>query len=337
MYSSPAVIKTFIFCVATKLSFSTALEIFDQRNETKNTQNSQTNVEQYGRQLRRTTKLYSSLDTSRTRDDTAVADGQTTRLNQLDQTNIVFEQDLEQLKEELSSSTSVSNEQGVYQLNDQEQDESVLQLCRRMDLNFAKAANGRVMSGGEFVRGEWFHRYGLNIYAEGHDGKNNLHPMIFDSSNIESNGLVENEDLFALLSPNIDCGGRGIGTGGKEGNSGENCHLLGNILIPSRKPGSPNLYLKTRGSSYQPPLGGVLIFEFDKKTKVDNIELLNIGRFDQITAIHNDGSFEKIPLVSLGQNGFQKLHLKLDNVERLYINLHSFGAVTGLDLCVVVE
>lgn len=337
MYSSPTAVIILIFCAVSKLSFSTAREILDERKETKNTQNSQTDVEQYVRQLRSTKNLYSSLDTSRTRDDAAFAERQLSRINQLDQTNVVFEQDLEQLEEEHHSPAFISNEPGVYQLNDQEQDESVLQLCRRMDLDFAKAANGRGMSGGEFVRGEWFHRYGLNIYAEGHDGKNNIHPMIFDSSNIESNGSVENEDFFAIASPNIDCGGRGIGTGGKEGSVGENCHTLGNILIPARKPGSPNLYLETRGRSYQPPLGGVLIFEFEKKTKVDNIGLLNVGRFDQITAIHNDGSFEKIPLVPLGQNGFQKVHLNLEDVERLYVNLHSISAVTGLDLCVVVE
>lgn len=204
-----------------------------------------------------------------------------------------------------------------------------------MKLNFARAANGRDMHGGEFVRGEWLHRYGVNIDAESHDGSNNLHPMIFDSSNVESNALAGNKDIFELGSPNFDCGGFGHGRGGKEGAPGENCRHLGNLLIPSRK--SRIQSSRERGRTSKSLPGGILVFEFSKLTKVDNIELLNVSRGNQIKAVHNDGTLETIDLVSMGKNGFQNVPLDLEHVKELHVKFHSFAAVSGIDLCVVVD
>lgn len=336
MHLSVTITKLLICCVVIKWSPSTALQNFDERNELESMRDHQLDGKKQTQQLRRNMNQYSSQVVRSNRHNAAA--GHITHLNEPEQTNIMFQQDLDQLKKEHSSSGFLSSESGGYQFNDQEQDQSLIQLCKRVDLNFAKAANGRGMSGGDFVRGEWFRGYGLNIYAKGHDGNDNIHPMIFDSANVNSNILADIKDLSALGSPNSDCGGWGVGVGGKEGKSGENCQPLGNVLIPSRKKsGSPTFNLNTRGRSYQPPLGGVLIFEFNKETKVDNIGFLNIGESDQIMAIHNDGSLENIELDFLGQNGFQNVPVDLDNVNWLYINLHSFGAVTGLDFCVIFD
>jgi hypothetical protein len=335
---SATVIKLFICCVVTKWSPSTALHNFDERNGQENTQNDQLDEGKHPRQLRSSSiQRYSSQGERIIGHD--VAAEQITRLNEPDENDIEFQQDLNQLKREHSKSSVLFGESRGHTFKDQDQDQSSIEVCRKMNLNFAKAANGRGMSGGEFVRGEWFHRYGVNIYAEGHDGKDTLHPMIFDSSHVESNGLGSNTDVFSLGSPNFDCMGFGVGKGGKEGKPGENCQALGNLLIPSpsRNPGLQNFNLNTKGRSDQPPLGGVLIFEFNTKTKVDSVGFLNIGDSDQIMVIYNDGSLEKIDLFSLGQNGFQNARLDLDDVNKLYINLHSFGAVTGLELCVVVD
>ena len=103
---------------------------------------------------------------------------------------------------------SLSRESSGFQPREPKQGE--ITVCRQMTLDFAKASNGRVMWGGEFVGGEWFHTLGLTIDAQGHDGKKNLHPMIFDSTEAETNGLGSN-DAFALGSPNRDCEGFGVG------------------------------------------------------------------------------------------------------------------------------
>eukprot|EP00536_Pseudo-nitzschia_multiseries_P007407 jgi/Psemu1/287094/fgenesh1_pg.175_\ len=216
--------------------------------------------------------------------------------------------------------------------------QAVLQVCRRTTLNFARAANGRDLHGGEFVMGEWFHRYGVHISAEGHDGDHNLHPMIFDSSSVERNGLLAgSKDVFALGSPNFECGGFGQGRGGREGSPGENCQHLGNLLLPSRKPGSPTPTANNEegGSSRSSSQGGVLVFEFSKLTKVRNIDLLNVGEEDQVIVVRSDGSVNMIDLVPKGQNGFQSVPVDLDQVQQLFVTFHSFAAVAALDLCVV--
>ena len=328
MYWSVNVIKVFMyFIVTTRWSALTALQDFDERNESEIGRMSELHNGKPVSQLRRNLNRHSSQSIINRYDMT---------FGKID--NMELQEDFDQLEQEHSTKSSFfTREPGTHRFGDQEQEETSIQICRQVRLNFSKAANGRGMSGGEFVRGEWFHGYGLNIYAEGHDGKNNLHPMIFDSSDVERNGALRNGDILALGSPNSDCGGLGEGVGGKEGQKGENCKSLGNLLIPSRKPGSPIFNSMSRGRFYQRPLGGVLIFEFNKKTNIDNIGFLNIGDSDQIMVIYNDGSLQKIELASFGRNGFQNVQVGVEDVERLYINFHSFGAVTGLDLCIAVD
>lgn len=223
---------------------------------------------------------------------------------------------------------SLSRESSQFESKEPQQGE--ITVCRQMTLDFAKASNGRLMFGGEFVGGDWFHTFGLMIDAQGHDGKKNLHPMIFDSTQAETNGLGAS-DAFALGSPNMDCEGFGVGIGGKIGNAGENCENLGNLLIPSRKPEISNAEM----NDFHPSrMGGVLIFDFYRDTNVQSIGFLNVGSADQIMIISDDGSFEKVDLESVGQNGYQRINLEMDGVKKMYVSLHSFGAVTGLDLCV---
>jgi len=250
------------------------------------------------------------------------------------QNDIISQQDLEKLTQEQEryNSSPLSSRSG----DDKQSD--LIPVCKHVRLDFAKAANGRHMFGGLFVRGEWFHNYGVMVYAEGRNGEKDLHPMIFDSSNVGTNGLIGG-DMFSLGSPNYDCGGFGVGRGGREGNPGENCSPLENILIPSRVPGSPNTSIRIgEGISSDLFLDGVLIFEFHNKwTKVESIELLNIMEESKILAVRNDVITEKIQLVSVGQNGFQNVHLGLENIERLYITLSLFSGVSEINLCVVVD
>ena len=304
------IIQFLVCCIVpTKLAPSMALE-------------QESDGQKYTRHLRFSHR-HSSQNIGRYRDN--VGEGQANGSNESGRSSIVFQQDIHEYKQKSSSSSLLSNKSKEHELTS-------IQLCRSMTLNFSRASNGRGLSGGEFVRGEWFHRYGLHIYAQGHNGEENIHPMIFDSLDVARNGLGGSQ--VALGSPHSDFGGPGQGQGGKMGKPGANRKSLGNILIPSQNQAPSEFRLHSKGSLDQSSVGGTLIFEFQKETKVENIGFLNIGSSDQIVVIKRGGGFEEIELESVGENGFQNVHLNLGSVEKLYIHLHSYGAVTGLDLCV---
>lgn len=315
---STTVATLFVCCVAaSQWSFTTAI---DETNQLQQQHDNHLQQDWENRALRgvplRASSQFSSSDRHSAVD--------TTPSSQIEYNNIAGDA----MERDNYNLNSISRESSGFQPREPQQGE--ITVCRQMTLDFAKASNGRVMWGGEFVGGEWFHTFGLTIDAQGHDGKKNLHPMIFDSTQAETNGLGSN-DAFALGSPNKDCEGFGVGVGGKIGTTGENCKSLGNLLIPSQK---PELSSTTKSGFHPPRMGGVLIFEFHRDTTVQSIGLLNVGSSDQVMIIPDDGNLDKVDLESVGQNGFQKINLDMDNVKKLYVSLHSFGAVTGLDLCI---
>ncbi len=313
MSRSTTVATLFVWCVAA-LQWSLSVAI-DQTNGLQQERDNNLGYNGENRQLR--VPLRASTQFSSSNRHSAL---DITPSSQIGTTNLA--RDRERDNHNLNS---LSRDSMAFEPREPKQGE--ITVCRQMTLDFAKASNGRVMFGGEFVGGEWFHSFGLQIDAQGHDGKKNLHPMIFDSTQAETNGLGAN-DAFALGSPNIDCEGFGVGMGGKIGNAGENCESLGNLLIPSQKP-------ETSIDGFHPPkMGGVLIFNFYRDTNIQSIGFLNAGSSDQIMIISDDGNFDKVDLESLGQNGYQKINLDMDGVKKMYVSLHSFGAVTGLDLCV---
>jgi hypothetical protein len=198
--------------------------------------------------------------------------------------------------------------------------------CASINLNFEKAEDGRPLAGGTFVANEWSHKSGIKITALSHDGPQDVHPMIFDSEDVGSNGL-DSEGISYLGSPNTACGGAGVGQGGEIGPPGENCGFLGNVLIPSRRAGSP-----LSDSEF-----GILVFEFNEDTAVNAISLLNIvNTASHLQIIQGDGSTTDVALSSVGQNGFQTVPVNLESVTKLYVSLKSFAAVVNLDLCITV-
>ena len=199
--------------------------------------------------------------------------------------------------------------------------------CKSINLNFEKAEDGRPLAGGTFVGNEWFFKSGIKITARSHEGPQDIYPMIFDSGDVVLNGLDNKAISFQLGSPNIACGGVGVGKGGDIGQAGENCGFLSNVLIPSRRAGNPTSEVSS--------LSGILVFEFDEETAVNAISLLNImdtGSYIQIYQV--DGTITDMALSSVGQNGFQTLQLNLDGVTQLSVFLNSFAAVVDLDLLV---
>ena len=212
--------------------------------------------------------------------------------------------------------------------------------CKVVTLDFQKAADGRELPGGTFVGNEWSSSLGVKIKSTSREGnKKDVLPMIFDSFDVESNGLQDN-DIFFLGSPNFECDGAGvgIGRGGKIGQLGENCNALGNILVPTRRSAvSSNGKKKDKNPSDSEQEGGVIEFEFKKYAEVLKVGLLNVMEGSEIHLVHNDGLSESIELSSVDTNGYQVIDVNKANVDKLYISFSSLSGISSLELCVEEE
>jgi hypothetical protein len=200
--------------------------------------------------------------------------------------------------------------------------------CTNLELDFEKAEDGRPLAGGTFVARQWYQKYGIKITARSHQGPQNIYPLIFDSEDVGSNG-IDREDSFSLASPNVDCGGTGVGGGGKLGQPGQNCETLSNLLIPSRRPGTPSLA--------DAPDFGILVFEFYKITALGSISLLNVlGNESRLQVVQEDGSSADMALSSVGENGLHRIRIDRAGVKKLSVSLKSFTGIASLDLCILL-
>ena len=146
--------------------------------------------------------------------------------------------------------------------------------------------------------------------------------MIFDSA--QPTGYD-----WDLGSPNEDFGGPGRGTGGEEGQPGENRWPLGKVLIISED-----------GDQEDPDdhyAGGTFIFTFEKPSMIHEIQLLDIDTNETEGKIiaydsrgNNLGTFR---MQQFGNNSVQIVPIDLENVSRLDIRLQSSGAVAALSFC----
>jgi hypothetical protein len=215
--------------------------------------------------------------------------------------------------------------------HDAEEATVVEPICQPVILDFQKATNGRFLRGGTFVENEWSSGYGIKVKASSHKGKKNLHPMVFDSFNVESNG-VDSNDVFYLGSPNFECGGLGVGDGGRLGHAGQNCNALGNLLVPSDRAGASTKQKNSTVSHRSQ--GGILLFEFTEYTEIRKVGLLNAGDNSTIEVWHNGTLSGRINVDSVGTNGYQKVKVEMPNVDCLAVSLSSFSGVAELDMCV---
>jgi hypothetical protein len=202
---------------------------------------------------------------------------------------------------------------------------SPIEQCTNLKLDFEKAEDGKPLAGGTFVARQWLYKYGIKITAQSHQDPQNVYPLIFDAEDVGSNG-VDREDSFSLGSPNVDCGGTGVGGGGELGQPGENCEALGNLLIPSRRAGTP--------TSSSDADFGILVFEFYKMTVLGSISLLNV--LGNESRLQVDGSSVDMALSSVGENGLQVIHIDRSDVRKLSVSLKSFAGIASLDLCVLL-
>jgi hypothetical protein len=177
------------------------------------------------------------------------------------------------------------------------------------------------------VARQWLQKHGIKITAQSHEAPQNMYPMIFDSGDVGFN-RIDRDDSFSLGSPNVDCGGTGVGGGGAFRQPGDNCVALGNLLIPSRRAGIPSL----ADTDF-----GTLVFEFSEVTSVRSISLLNVlGNESWLQVIQEDGSSVDMALSSVGENGLQIIPIDRSDVKKLSVSLTSFAGIASLDLCVLL-
>ena len=185
-------------------------------------------------------------------------------------------------------------------------------------LDFEKDASGNKLSLGQIIDAEWA-LFGIHITTN--DPTN--HPaMIFDSA--QPTGYD-----WDLGSPNEDFGGPGRGTGGEEGQPGENRWTLGNVLIISedRDQDDPDDHYA----------GGTFIFSFEEPTWVHEVKLLDIDANETTGKIvaydQRDNKIGTFSMQPYGNNSVQIVPVNLENVVRLEIHLQSSGAVAALSFC----
>ncbi len=186
------------------------------------------------------------------------------------------------------------------------------------DLDFETDAMGNALSRGQFINDEWA-AFGIHVTTND-PGK---HPaMIFDSAKPTGYDVD-------LGTPNQDFGGPGRGSGGGEGQPGENRFPLGKVLIITEDldQNDPDDYYA----------GGTFIFTFDEPTKVHTVQLLDIDTNETTVKIAAyDQAGNKLGYVKAqpyGNNSVQVVPVNRENVSRLEIHLQSSGAVAAISFC----
>lgn len=174
--------------------------------------------------------------------------------------------------------------------------------CTTKLLSFGKAGDRRPLPGGTTVKNEWFPNLGVKITASSQGGPDNMHPVIFDMTSPDTNGL--NHYKASMLGKHEE---------------------LGNVLVPLRQDevtGPDNDY-------------GMLNFDFYEKTLVNYITLLNVDDFSKLFVRQADGSVSIYGMDSVGRGGVQSVEIGLENVVRLSVSFKTFAAVVSMDLCII--
>ncbi len=149
------------------------------------------------------------------------------------------------------------------------------------------------------------------------------HPaMIFDSS-MPSGGDWD------LGTPNETFNGPGIGSGGEDGQPGENAVPLGKVLIISEDDDSDD--------PDDDASGGTITFDFAYPVRVDEVGILDIdeGLAGTVTARDDGGSvIGTVGMANiLGNNSVQTVAVGVSGVRSLEISFPGSGAVSGIVFC----
>lgn len=170
---------------------------------------------------------------------------------------------------------------------------------------------------------------GVVIWAANNRATHPNKAIIFDSANPTGGD-------YDLGSPNQEFGGPGVGAGGRRDQPGENAYALGNLVILAENDAdangdglvdSPN----DEGS------GGKLFFEFNTPQDLDTLHVLDvdgaeIGGFVRLYADDNQW-LSTINIPSVGDNGFQIVHIRTHAVKRMEVELIGSGGIHTFGTC----
>jgi len=176
--------------------------------------------------------------------------------------------------------------------------------------------------GGGFATGTEFDDFTISGLNNG-GGPESI--IIFDSSS-PTGGDPD------LGTPNVTCGGPGIGTGGEVGQPGENCVARGNLLIVAEDIGDGN----GDGLVDDPDDeagGGVIRFDFDFTVDLDHIVIIDIDAETLDFELNGpDGYVGAGSGSDLGDNSCQVIDLSdFENVTSLEVVFSSSGAIAELE------
>jgi hypothetical protein len=202
--------------------------------------------------------------------------------------------------------------------------------CRKITVDFDKAADGTPIKRGDYVTDQW-KSLGLMLAASGTESSKKG-ARIFDTTN-PGRRKTGDPDLGA---PNKRCtpAGPGIGRGGEPGEpdkKGVNCEPQGNALIiqeDNSRPGVPN---DNRN-------GGTITMDFSTKRRyVYEMGLLDIDDAATVDIVYVKGNGVTVKktrnVPQLGDNSFQVFKINQANVKRVMLTLEGSGAVTFVSFC----
>ena len=196
-------------------------------------------------------------------------------------------------------------------------------VCVDTIIDFQTDGDNTGLVRGDYVGDDWFEPYGLTVTAVPNSGgfAPNGNARIFDSANPGSDP--------DLGSPNSNCGGPGVGAGGRRGQRGQNCNPIGNVLI---------IQSEDKEEPDDNPTGGNITFAFDTPVqKFLSLGLLDIENNDAFIEIVTDDASGPIVIdvEGEGNNAVQTVSLELFNVRRVTVSFPTEGAITFLNFCAV--
>ncbi|MCH8986745.1 lamin tail domain-containing protein, partial [Patescibacteria group bacterium] len=190
--------------------------------------------------------------------------------------------------------------------------------------DFETDAEGNAILRGQVIDDEYA-SFGLNISAENNRGSHPDLAIIFDSD-APTGGDID------LGTPNEDFAGPGVGTGGEQGEPGENAVAQHSILIIAENDNDEN----NDGLVDIPDdevRGGSIWFVFGEETSVDSLRIIDIEESGAEINLYDLGevNFETIGIPNLGDNSAQTVGVNKDGIKKLEVVFSGSGALD--DIC----